>query len=100
MRNDVLVQPVNMNNYPRDSVTVKGGAIALEEDRAQLRMAEPHVWEPTARSILSCNCRARFPVAADNRPRVQGKFFLAGGGKLFVRGVTYGAFRPNGQGGD
>jgi len=87
-----------MNNYPRDSVTVKGGAIALEEDRAQLRMAEPHVWEPTARSILSCNCRARFPVAADNRPRVQGKFIFAGGEKLYVRGVTYGTFRPNEQG--
>ena len=87
-----------MNNHPRDSVTVKGGAIALEEDLAHPRMAEQYLWEPTARSILSCNCRARFPVAADNRPRVQGKFIFAGGEKLYVRGVTYGTFRPNEQG--
>src|SRR5438034_32915 len=98
MRNDILVEPVNMNNHPRDSVTVKGGAIALEEDLAHPRMAEQYLWEPTARSILSCNCRARFPVAADNRPRVQGKFIFAGGEKLYVRGVTYGTFRPNEQG--
>src|SRR5438128_5963809 len=98
MRNDVLVEPVNMNNHPRDSVTVKGGAIALEEDLAQPRMAEQYLWEPTARSILSCNYRARFPVAADNRPRVQGKFIFAGGEKFYVRGVTYGTFRPNEEG--
>jgi GT2 family glycosyltransferase len=35
----------------------------------------------------------------DPRPRVEGKFLFAGGEKLLIRGVTYGAFRPdeNGQ---
>src|SRR5229473_3983704 len=32
------------------------------------------------------------------RPRVQGKFFFVGDEKLYVRGVTYGTFRPNLQG--
>jgi len=34
----------------------------------------------------------------DNPPRVQGKFFFVGDEKFYVRGVTYGTFRPNQQG--
>jgi O-antigen biosynthesis protein len=32
------------------------------------------------------------------RPAVHGKFLVAGGRKLYVRGVTYGAFRPDANG--
>jgi GT2 family glycosyltransferase len=32
------------------------------------------------------------------RPVVRGKFLVAGGQKLYVRGVTYGAFRPDANG--
>ena len=32
------------------------------------------------------------------RPQARGKFIFAGDSKLFVRGVTYGAFRPNAAG--
>ncbi len=32
------------------------------------------------------------------RPRVEGKFLLLGAEKYFIKGVTYGAFPPNGQG--
>ena len=32
------------------------------------------------------------------RPAVKGKFIFANGRKLYVRGVTYGTFRPNGHG--
>jgi glycosyltransferase involved in cell wall biosynthesis len=32
------------------------------------------------------------------RPETRGKFIFAGGEKLFVRGVTYGAFRPDAMG--
>ncbi|HEY7167613.1 MAG TPA: glycosyltransferase [Candidatus Binatia bacterium] len=46
--------------------------------------------------------RSRASVAklasADNRPRVRGKFLTVGDDKLFLRGVTYGTFRPNQQG--
>ncbi len=34
------------------------------------------------------------------RPRTAGKFLYAGTNKLWVRGVTYGTFRPNGNGTD
>ena len=32
------------------------------------------------------------------RPEVRGKFLYAGNRKLYVRGVTYGTFRPDEQG--
>jgi hypothetical protein len=32
------------------------------------------------------------------RPRVRGKFLFAGEEKLYVRGVTYGPFRPSDEG--
>jgi O-antigen biosynthesis protein len=34
----------------------------------------------------------------DTRPHVRGKFLFAGDEKLYIRGVTYGAFRPDGDG--
>jgi GT2 family glycosyltransferase len=37
-------------------------------------------------------------LALRGRPRVAGKFLEAGGEKLWVRGVTYGTFRPNAEG--
>ena len=43
--------------------------------------------------------RIRITFAARNRrserPRVAGKFLFAGDEKLYVRGVTYGTFRPD-----
>jgi GT2 family glycosyltransferase len=40
------------------------------------------------------------PAAAGSRvrPRVSGKFLFAGEEKLYIRGVTYGAFRPDDEG--
>src|SRR5713226_407801 len=32
------------------------------------------------------------------RPRVRGKFFFVGNEKLYIRGVTYGPFRPDAHG--
>jgi glycosyltransferase involved in cell wall biosynthesis len=42
----------------------------------------------------------RTPAQVDRgaRPRVGGKFLFVGGEKLYVRGVTYGSFRPNEDG--
>ena len=37
---------------------------------------------------------------ASLRPRIRGKFLFAGDEKLYVRGVTYGPFRPGENGGD
>ncbi|HEY6863038.1 MAG TPA: hypothetical protein VI319_03995, partial [Burkholderiales bacterium] len=41
----------------------------------------------------------RAPKTLDARPRVAGKFLYAGDEKLWLKGVTYGTFRP-GPGGD
>src|SRR5918912_3507601 len=38
------------------------------------------------------------PAAADLRPHVRGKFLFVGDEKFYVRGVTYGAFRPDEDG--
>ncbi len=46
-------------------------------------------------TILSPNSPA---VGRSRRPRVEGKFLFLGEEKFFVKGVTYGSFRPNSQG--
>ncbi len=46
----------------------------------------------TAGTDTSAHSRSR------GRPRVGGKFLFAGDEKIYVRGVTYGAFRPDAQG--
>ncbi len=46
---------------------------------------------PEVSSPVSVQCRYR-------RPRVGGKFIYVGNEKLWVRGVTYGAFRPDAHG--
>src|SRR5216684_4154612 len=38
------------------------------------------------------------PIKSSSRPRVRGKFIFVGEEKLYLRGVTYGTFRPNAQG--
>ncbi|MBI2359928.1 MAG: glycosyltransferase, partial [Deltaproteobacteria bacterium] len=48
-----------------------------------------------SRSLVSLSSP---PLAGDFRPHVAGKFFNVGAEKLYVRGVTYGPFRPDGQG--
>jgi O-antigen biosynthesis protein len=44
--------------------------------------------------------RTRGPGTAPamTRPRLEGKFLSAGGRKLYLRGVTYGTFRPDAEG--
>src|SRR5260370_40302020 len=37
-------------------------------------------------------------ITANGRPQVEGKFIFAGDEKLYVRGVTYGTFRPDAYG--
>src|SRR6266705_3152050 len=42
--------------------------------------------------------RPGYSEADPSRPRVAGKFLFAGERKLYVRGVTYGPFRPDAHG--
>src|ERR687886_235838 len=39
-------------------------------------------------------------VKTSQRPCVQGKFIFCGNEKLYIRGVTYGPFRPDADGGE
>src|SRR5207247_398613 len=56
---------------------------------------------PEAAPTPGAKLRPGVPVAAPvsaPRPAVRGKFLSAGDRKLYVRGVTYGAFRPDAHG--
>lgn len=58
---------------------------------------------PVARADARPHAPATRPSAASlplngSRPAVRGKFLVAGDEKLYVRGVTYGAFRPDANG--
>ncbi|PYK99371.1 MAG: glycosyl transferase [Verrucomicrobia bacterium] len=94
---------VDENDHPRGSARLSGDATALcENDRVlpSLRKVPEHFPE----WILppSSNQVARFRAASNGatrcRARVHGKFIFVGDEKLYVRGVTYGTFRPNEQG--
>ncbi len=51
-------------------------------------------------SAAEISARAASDVRGDKlgRPEVRGKFIFMAGEKLYLRGVTYGAFRPDAQG--
>jgi GT2 family glycosyltransferase len=58
------------------------------------RLARPLAREAALRAVQA----APRALDARQRPVVRGKFFEVGGEKLWVRGVTYGGFRANGDG--
>jgi len=49
-------------------------------------------------SITSSADLSPQPLPSDVRPSVKGKFIYVGNEKLYIRGVTYGAFRPDDNG--
>src|SRR5437773_1972805 len=57
----------------------------------------PRLRKPPAMTLVSTTSKAA-PVLALARPTIRGKFLAAGGSKLYVRGVTYGAFEPDAAG--
>src|SRR5437867_5908653 len=97
--------PMNENNHPRASAGPRAGATVVPEgDRhfPQLQGRETYRPDavlhavPTPNHVAMRHPRAR--VATDDRPCVRGKFLFVGDEKLYIRGVTYGTFRPNEQG--
>jgi len=78
----------------KDTVAISGSirstpkeALRLSESAAEL--AGPVAVRPRALDIFSGIPRAT------PRPRVHGKFLFLGDEKLYIRGVTYGTFRPD-----
>src|SRR5262245_20442373 len=62
-----------------------------------VRPASPHAATPVdsladASEVASCASRSLL------RPRVEGKFLFIGSEKFWIRGATYGKFRPDTQG--
>ena len=53
-------------------------------------------YDPSFSSELFQN--GNFFTSATDRPQVKGKFLYKGNQKLWIRGVTYGTFRPNSEG--
>ncbi|MEJ2232011.1 MAG: glycosyltransferase, partial [Nitrospirales bacterium] len=53
-------------------------------------------YDPSFSSELFQN--GNFFTSATDRPQVKGKFLYKGNQKLWIRGVTYGTFRPNASG--
>src|SRR5437667_372615 len=103
--NSVLARRVNENGHPRGLASLTGGSSALEPRerylpdllRARKHRAGPiSVAPPTPNPLASSNGSAN--GLAVHRLRAQGKFFFVGEEKLYIRGVTYGTFRPNEDG--
>jgi O-antigen biosynthesis protein len=65
---------------------------------AQPAPATDHDWSPTTASAEAGRSTQASGDAALERPEVRGKFLFAGDSKLWVRGVTYGTFRPDTEG--
>jgi len=55
---------------------------------------------PPSPSALEVRPEQSQLLTADQRPCVRGKFIFGGGEKLYIRGVTYGPFRPDDHGGE
>ena len=53
---------------------------------------------PSPQALTVRSEQSQFSSAATQRPRVCGKFIYAGSDKLYIRGVTYGPFRPDENG--
>ena len=61
------------------------------ENQAKLNLDSTHAVElPPPRAHAA---PGPAPVARQ-RPRVEGKYLFVGGQKLWIKGVTYGTFRP------
>lgn len=95
---------MNENNYRDTSAELRDTATAPgESERVFPRLQrEIYLPEPTSRAVSASNHSshvARLPgasrVVRDERPCVRGKFIFIGAEKFYVRGVTYGTFRPN-----
>src|SRR5262245_46422016 len=57
------------------------------------------VQEQCRKEIASgCEISTTVPVHRAARPRVQGKFVFIGDEKFYIKGVTYGSFKPDSQG--
>jgi len=103
--NRVLAEPVNENKHPRGFAGLTGNITALDEsDRKLLGFPTDRRYRvgPIVPPSLSFGPATRHNGSAKGmvfaRPRGQGKFLFVGEEQIYIRGVTYGTLRPNGEG--
>src|SRR4029453_698966 len=68
--------------------------------RLQLSFAAADTTPATVKSLRQCGAwtKGTLAVSANSRIRPAAKFFLEGDKKFFVKGVTYGPFKPDAEG--
>jgi GT2 family glycosyltransferase len=71
-----------------------GGSRVKVPARGNAGLRERFARRPT----LACGSLPVTEMRAADRPRVQGKFLQADGARFWIRGVTYGTFRPRDDG--
>jgi glycosyltransferase involved in cell wall biosynthesis len=80
----------------------QGVFLPLERRRGDRRRDPSRAWQAEASgpgaAPLTDEWRLFHSAGSSSRPRASGKFLFAGDEKLWVRGVTYGTFRPDAQG--
>ena len=79
----------------RSAVTIAAQDLAHE---AALSAATSAPSPAPLRGVAQVHTLPIRPLAVRGRPSVAGKFLRLGSEKLWVRGVTYGTFRPNSEG--
>src|SRR5689334_2081911 len=65
------------------------------EQRPQITLSQP---TPVLKSARGSNHVSDELVSASSFPKVQGRFLEVNGERFWVKGVTYGTFRPNEDG--
>jgi GT2 family glycosyltransferase len=70
--------------------------LTLAKHGAQLQMHPPYSTPTLSPREVSLHIPAR--ELSEERPEIRGKFLYLGDRKLWIKGVTYGTFRPNSQG--
>src|ERR1041385_878512 len=99
----VFAELMKENNHSHRVLTVSNNITGCEDRMQHLqRLEERGRQRKEVLSFAPTTHLAKFfrPTNGKsiNRPRVQGKFIFVGEEKLYLRGVTYGTFRPNEKG--
>ena len=96
---------MNANNHTRGFVKWTDNSTALGERNWELpRLPTVRKYRVGSLPLASvgahglARCHPSRNGATGRRPRVKGKFLFVGNEKMYVRGVTYGTFRPNEEG--
>lgn len=91
-----------MESIPADDAEGSGSTVNLfdnpQSEKVVLRPVFPKTSATAGIAQFFLNPPKAIPVVEGVRPEVKGKFVFVGDEKLYIRGVTYGPFRPDENG--